>query len=161
MAEDLISKNEAKQQVRQMGRMMASLYYHLGQEITAVVGKDKAKEILNRAVWNYGVERGRQQKAKVVNAGYEPIPENYSKVPDLPSLGWDVEKIETGENPTQVRITYCPFAEVWKEKEFTELGRIYCTVDQAKYKGFHPDSELVHLRNVLDGECCCEMVTRI
>lgn len=160
MTSEMIDKSEAKQQVRQMGRMMANLYYYMGQEIIAAMGSDKAKEVLRRAVWKYGVERGLTQKEKVILAGYEPIPENYSRVPDLPSLGWDVDKVEPGENPSHVQIRYCPFAEVWKEKGFQEFGRIYCTVDQAKYHGYHPESELVHLCNVLDGDCYCEMVCR-
>lgn len=160
MTDDFISKQEATRQVRQMGRMMASLYCHMSREISAAVGEEKAKEIISRAVWNYGFERGTEQKAKIIDAGYEHIPENYSCIPDLPSLGWEVEKVSQGENQTQIQISYCPFADVWQEKDFADFGRIYCSVDQAKYKGFHTDSDLVHLKNVLDGDEYCEMVCR-
>ena len=160
MSEEMIDKTEAKQQVRQMGRMMAGLYHHMCQEIIVAVGEEKAKAIIRRAVWNYGFERGVEQKEKIIQAGYEHIPENYARIPDLPSLGWEVKKEEAGENSTQVKITYCPFAEVWKEKSFADFGRIYCSVDQAKYKGFHCESELLHLKNMLDGDEFCEMVCR-
>lgn len=160
MTKELIPKEEAAGQVRQMGRMMAALYYHLSREVADAVGTEKAKEIISKAIWALGKERGEQQKEKVLAAGYEHIPQNYGKLPDLPSLGWDTEKPELAENDTHVRITYCPFAEVWQEKDFAELGRLYCYIDQAKYQGFHPDSNMVTLKNVLEGDGYCEMVCR-
>jgi len=160
MTTELISRKEATEQVRQMGRMMATLYYHMSHEIVAEVGEEKAQEMISRAIWALGKERGEGQKEKVLTAGYEHVPQNYSKVPDLPSLGWDVEKAQHAENETHIKITYCPFAEVWQEKDFAKLGRLYCYIDQAKYQGFHPDSDLVTLKNVLDGDAYCEMVCR-
>lgn len=160
MSEQLISKTEAANQVRRMGRMMATLYYHIGRQMIDAVGAEKAKEIISAAVAAMGKERGEEQKAKVLAAGYEHVPQNYGKLPDLPVLGWDVVKAENAENDTHIRITYCPFAEVWKEKDFAEFGRFYCNIDQAKYSGFHPDSDMVSLKNVLEGADYCEMVCR-
>lgn len=160
MEQELISKEAATNQVRQMGRMMATLYYHISCQLIESVGAEQAKQIIQQAIKALGTERGSEQKEKVVDAGYEHLPENYSKVPDLPALGWKVQQVEPGENPTHIKITYCPFAEVWKEKDFAEFGRLYCTIDQAKYQGFHPDSNLVTLKNVLEGDEYCEMVCR-
>ncbi|WP_371381364.1 L-2-amino-thiazoline-4-carboxylic acid hydrolase [Sporomusa aerivorans] len=160
MEEELISKAEAANQVRQMGRMMALLYYHMTQQMIAAVGPQQAKKIVGDAIWALGKERGEAHKTKVLAAGYEHIPLNYGKVPDLPALGWDVVKAENAENDTHVKITYCPFAELWQEKDFAEFGRLYCYIDQAKYCGFHPDSDMVTLQNVLEGAACCEMVCR-
>lgn len=160
MAEEMISKTEAASQVRQMGRMMAMLFYHMSRQVTGAVGSEQAKKIIGQAVWALGKERGEAQKTKVLAAGFEHIPQNYGKLPDLPALGWDVVKAENAENDTHVKITYCPFAEVWQEKDFAEFGRLYCYIDQAKYCGFHPDSEMVTLKNVLEGAPYCEMVCR-
>lgn len=160
MSEDLMSRKEAAAQVRQMGRMMAALYYHMSREVVAAVGKEQARGIISKAIWALGQERGEQQKDRVLAAGYEHLPQNYGKLPDLPSLGWDTEKAAEAENDTHIRITYCPFAEVWQEKNFAELGRLYCYIDQAKYQGFHPDSDMVTLKNVLAGDGYCEMVCR-
>ncbi|MDR3561113.1 MAG: L-2-amino-thiazoline-4-carboxylic acid hydrolase [Negativicutes bacterium] len=160
MTEQTVCKTEAVNQVRQMGKLTAGLYYHLSREIIAAVGPDKAKDIISKAVWAYGTERGAQQRDKVLQAGHEHVPENYGALPDLPSFGWEVEKAAQGENATHIRITYCPFAEYWLDKDFAEFGRLYCLVDQAKFTAFHPDSDLVHLKNVLDGDDYCEMVCR-
>ena len=160
MAEERITKTEAASQVRQMGRMMASLYYHMSFQLIEAVGAEKAKQIIQRAIEALGNERGAEQKEKVVAAGYAYVPENYGKIPDLPSLGWDVQPVQDGENATHLQIHYCPFAEVWQQKDFAEFGRLYCFIDQAKYRGFHPDSQLVTLKNVLEGDEFCEMVCR-
>ncbi|MDF2570400.1 MAG: hypothetical protein K0R55_2004 [Sporomusa sp.] len=163
MTEETIGKTEAAKQTRQMGRMMAGLYYHLSREMIAAMGTEKAKEIINKAIQSYGTERGIEQRERVSQAGFEHTPhtpENYGSVPDLPVLGWDVEKVKNGENATHIQITYCPFAEYWQEKDFAEIGRLYCMIDQAKFTAFHPDSNLLHLKNVLDGDAFCEMVCR-
>ena len=160
MSEELVPATEAKRQVRLMGNMMATLYYHLASQMIASLGTEKTKEIIDAAILALGKERGEKQQEKVLAAGYEHKPQNYAKVPDLPGLGWDVEKAPQPENDTHIRITYCPFAQVWQEKDFAEFGRLYCKIDQAKYCGFHPDSDLVTLKNVLDGAGFCEMVCR-
>lgn len=153
-----IAREEAVQQVRQMGRMLAALYYHFSREIIKELGEEKGRCLIEKAVWNYGTERGLAQKERVLAEGHPYHPWSYVNTPDLPGLGWEVEKVADGENPTHIKITYCPFAEYWKEKGFEDIGRIYCSVDQAKYQGFHPDSDYVHLQNVLSGDSCCEMI---
>jgi len=160
MPEEMISKAEAAQQVRQMGRMMATLYYHMSCQVIDAVGIEQGKEIIGKAILALGTERGQEQCEKVVAMGYDHIPENYGKVPDLPALGWDVSTVENPENDTHVKITYCPFAQVWQEKDFAEIGRLYCFIDQAKYTGFHSDCDLTTLKNVLEGADYCEMVCR-
>ncbi len=157
-----ITREEAVSQVRQMGRMLAAIYYHFSREIIAELGEEKGEQLIRRAVWNYGSERGLEQKERVIAAGHKHEPWNYIKASDMPALGWDLEKVKEGENPTHIVIHYCPFAEYWKEKDFARIGRIYCSVDQAKYQAFHPDSDYIHLHNTLDqGDSYCEMLCRL
>lgn len=155
--QNMISKEEATRQVRQMGQMFAALYYYFSKEIIAELGIENGEKLIQRAVWNYGTERGIAHKDKVIEAGFENHPWNYVKISDLPGLGWDVHKVEGTDNPTHMVIEYCPFAEYWKEKGFNQIGRIYCTVDQAKYQAFNEESDFIHLRNTLDQGSCCEM----
>jgi hypothetical protein len=56
---------------------------------------------------------------------------------------------------------YCPLAAVWKELGSEELGRMYCRVDQAKYRAFNPRAELIHTCNMLDGDPYCEFDIRL
>ncbi|SDH88175.1 L-2-amino-thiazoline-4-carboxylic acid hydrolase [Desulfosporosinus hippei] len=161
MAEDDVIKQEvAAIQVRQMGRMMASLFYHMTKEVLSELGEERGTELVSRAIKAFGSERGNQHKEHILAEGIEHLPENYVELADLPWLGWDIEKAEPEENKTHIKITHCPLAEYWKEKGVQKIGRIYCSVDQAKYESFHPSSEYVHLKNVLDGDEYCEMVCR-
>lgn len=157
---DVIKREEAELQVRQMGKMVASLFYHMAREILSELGEERGTELVGRAIKAYGRERGEQHKERALAAGIEHLPENYVELGDLPGLGWDVEKAVPEENKTHIKITYCPLAEYWREKGAAKLGRLYCAVDQAKYEGFHSDSEYIHLKNRLDGDDCCEMVCR-
>lgn len=157
---ETISVKEAQEQVRQMGRMMASLFYHFAAEIIDTLGEEEGQKLILKAVDAYGSERGEQQRDRVVAAGIEHEPENYVSVPDLPKLGWEVEKAEPAENKTHIKIKYCPYAEYWKAKGAEKIGRLYCWVDQAKYKAFHPDSNYVHLKHALEGDDYCEMLCR-
>lgn len=158
--EDVIKREEAAVQVRQMGKMMASLFYHMTKEVLSELGEVRGTELVGRAIKAYGSERGEQHKERALAAGIEYIPENYVELGDLPYLGWDVEKAIPEENKTHLKITYCPLAEYWQEKGAAKIGRLYCSVDQAKYEAFHSDSEYVHLKNRLDGDEYCEMVCR-
>ncbi|MBM7868282.1 hypothetical protein GTO89_15685 [Heliobacterium gestii] len=159
MEEKMVPLDAAQREVRKMADMMAALYRHFSQEIIDAVGEAKGVEIIQNAVWRYGQERGRQHREKVLGQGFPDEPESYTKLPDLPAFGWDVEKL-SATNPSHVRVTYCPFAAHWKEKGFQKIGRLYCAVDQAKYSAFHENSDYAHLQNTLDGDDCCEMICR-
>lgn len=158
--QEKIAKSEAGAAVRQMGRMLAAFYYHLARQLIAELGEERATAILGRAVAAYGADRGARHREKALAAGLGGEPEDYVRLPDLPPFGWEATPVDNGENATHIRITYCPFAEYWQERDFAAIGRIYCGVDQAKYRAFHPGADLVHLKNVLDGDDCCEMVCR-
>jgi hypothetical protein len=144
-----VSAEETDRQVRLMARRMALMYHHIGEVLTEELGKDMAKELLKEAIWRYGSECGENVREAVLEQGLPLTIENYSRAPDLPEYGWVSEPAEKGP-----RVLYCPLAEVWLEKDSTELGRLYCYVDQAKYQAYN-DVECVHLKNLQDGDDCC------
>jgi hypothetical protein len=65
------------------------------------------------------------------------------------------------ENGPRRRVTYCPLAATWQALGFESLGRLYCGVDQAKYRAYNAQAELVHTCNVLDGDPYCEFDIRL
>lgn len=157
---ELISKKEAVENVRLMAKRTALLYQHFAQTIIDELGEEKGKELITKAIWSYGKESGSKVKEGVLAMGLPPEPENYNQVPDLPVLGWEFELLDDPDCEEAVRITLCPLAEVWLENGFSTIGRIYCQVDQAKYLGYNPELECLHQKNVLDGDCCCEIVVK-
>lgn len=156
--DEFIPKSEAKEQVRKMASMMASLYYHFCRSIIDTLGKEKGEELIKKAIDAYGCEKGTKHRLFFEANGLPISPVTYTLQSDLPQLGWDVMIPEERINPTHIIIKNCPLAEYWKEKNFTEVGQLYCRVDQAKYKAFHPDSNFKHLKNTLNNEPYCEMV---
>jgi hypothetical protein len=116
--------------------------------------------ILSPPWWRYGEHVGRSVRQEVEAMGLPNDVENYGKVSDLPSVGWEGEVAETEGGPRH-RALYCPLAAVWKELGSEELGRLYCFVDQAKYRAFNPRAALIHTCNVLDGDPYCEFDIRL
>ncbi len=145
----MISEKEAEEQVVLMASRLALMYHHIGQVLTEELGMEKAKELLKEAIWRYGAESGEKVRAGVEAMGLPLTAENYNKVPDLPRYGWVSEQAKDGP-----RVSHCPLAAVWLEKGSTELGRIYCFVDQAKFEAYG-NLECVHLKNLNDGDDCC------
>lgn len=150
---------EAAQQVQLLARRMALMYHHIGEVLTEQLGKDRAVELMRESIWRYGVECGRMVRDGVEEMGLPLTSANFTKVPDLPEVGWDRELcVVDGEaRPT---VHHCPLAEVWLSKGSAEMGRIYCLVDQAKFAGYNPALECLHLANVLDGDESCVLAIR-
>ncbi len=144
-----VSPEETVKQVRLMARRMALLYHHIAEVLVEEYGGGEAKRLLEEAVWRYGAECGNDVRKRVTKLGLPLTVENYGAVPDLPSYGWETEETEAG-----LMVTHCPLATVWLEKGSEHLGRIYCTVDQAKYEAYN-GAECIHVKNVLDGDEGC------
>ncbi|KKM08696.1 hypothetical protein SY88_22840 [Clostridiales bacterium PH28_bin88] len=146
--------------VERMARIMASLYYHLSKEIIDTFG-DKGKEAVRRAIHNFGSERGRQVREKVLSAGLEPNFENLSKFYDMPlKEAWQAESAVTAEHYTS-SITYCPFARLWREKGAEELGLLYCEQDRAMMEAFNDKVKFNRPTNVLTGASSCDFDVKI
>lgn len=157
----LVSKETAVKDVISISRRLASLYFHFTLVLSEELGEEKAKEITKKVIKKYGEESGREAREKVQRIGLSLEKENFSRGSDLPSVGWESEPIEYPDGKRNVKITYCPFAEYWIEKGAEELGRLYCYVDQAKYSGFNPELQCIHVKNVLDGDQYCEIAVEI
>jgi hypothetical protein len=152
-------REQCVQDVRLMARRTALLYHYFVATLVEHLGEEKAKELTSQAVWRYGEHIGRAVRQGIEEMGLANDVENYGKYPDLPSVGWEGTVVETEHGP-RTRVLYCPLAAVWKELDTEAWGRMYCYVDQAKYRAFNPDAELVHTSNVLDGDPYCEFEVR-
>jgi predicted hydrocarbon binding protein len=160
MSEQMMSMDEAAQNVRLMARRTALLYYHFARTLINELGEEEGKRLIAKAVWAYGEHCGTVVREGVQAMGLPPTDENFNKVADLPSVGWEISSV-TAENGDEHPIAaYCPLAAVWQELGAEDLGRMYCMVDQAKYHAYNPDYEYIHAHNVLDGDAYCEFVVK-
>lgn len=144
--------------IRQISRHMALLYYHITKEMIADFGED-AKKTIERAIIEFGHERGRNIAEKVIAAGEELTIENLDKYYDIPIAdGWDLHR--TYENGRKHNTTdSCTFADVWLEKDWAEVGHIYCLVDTAIREGYSSHVVYKPCKNILKGDDCCTSVT--
>lgn len=154
----MVSVAEATEQVRILARRLALMYLHFAEAIIEELGEEKGRELISRAVWRYGTECGLGVRDKVSKMGLPLTAENFAKGGDLPKYGWEREEIVEDGEP-RAKVTYCPLAQVWMERGAGSLGRLYCTVDQAKYEAYNC-LLCTHVRNVLDGDGCCVMSVR-
>jgi hypothetical protein len=130
-------REQCLQDVRSMARRTALLYHFFVTTLVDGLGEEKARDLTSEAIRRYGQHIGETVRRGVEEMGLPNDIENYGKVPDLPSMGWEGIVAETEHGPRR-RILYCPLADVWQELGTEELGRMYCYVDQAKYRAFNP-----------------------
>jgi hypothetical protein len=155
MDPEVMSREECVKDVRLMARRTALLYHYFVATMVDNLGEAKAVELTTEAIRRYGEHAGRSVREAVEEMGLPNDVENYGKAADLPSVGWEGELADTEEGPRR-RVHFCPLADVWKELGDEPLARLYCWVDQAKYRAFNPRSRLVHTCNILDGDPYCE-----
>lgn len=153
-SENMVSKKEAEEEVITMARRMALLYHHTAEVLTETFGEEKGKLLLHEIIKRYGRESGEAARARVQELDLPLTADNFNAGSDLPKWGWVTGSAVCEDGVERGRITYCPLAEVWKEKGSEQLGRIYCYVDQAKYDAYN-GIKCRHLKNVLDGDDCC------
>ncbi len=155
--EERVTKEEALRQIRLGTRRIALLYHAFAQTLVTTFGKERAFELICKAIDAYGNHIGQEARRAALRRGLSPIPENFES--DLPTLAWDSEKV-TVDGEVRVRVHHCPLAKEWIELGERETGRLYCFVDQAKMRAFNPEYEYLHLKNLLDGDPYCELVVR-
>lgn len=158
-AGEMMPVGEAREQILTMVERVAMVHYHFATIIIEELGEEKGRGLISRAIERYGSEVGERHRAKVIAAGLDPSCENYKAVPDLARLAWSPESLPRVEVDGRER-RVCPLAKYWIEKGSRDIGRLYCGVDQAKYRAFDPECECRHPRNVLDGDDVCQVVAK-
>jgi len=155
--EEMISKKEALQQIQFALRRTAMIYHYFCETLVKELGEEKAMELTRKAVDAYGNRIGLEARKKAQEKGLSITPENFES--DLPDMAWKTETLVI-DNEERVRVHHCPLAAEWLEWGDPKKARLYCYVDQAKMKGFNPEFEYIHFKNLLDGDSYCELGIR-
>lgn len=150
--------DSAQRAVRAISRHMALLYYHLTKEMIAEYGED-AKAVIERAIVAFGRERGENIAKKVLADGGELSIENLDKYYDIPiATGWPLHRSYEG-NKKRNTTDSCSFAELWLEKDWGDVGHIYCLTDTALREGYSSHVVYHPGKNILQGDDCCTSLT--
>ena len=153
----MITTDEAAAQIKLALRRAALIYHHFARTLIEEMGEARGRELILKAIESYGLDVGCQARQKALDRNLDLKPENFES--DLPQYVWQTEEVEVNGEKRAI-VHYCPLAAEWLKLGDTETARLYCFVDQAKMKAFNPDYEYVHLKNILDGDSCCELVIR-
>lgn len=148
-----ITTEQATQEVRVMAKRTAMLYYHFATVLIEKLGVEEGKKIISEVISRYGSEVGQSVQKAVLDKGLPLTLENYSLESDLPKYGWEGSEF-TKEGKNYIEVKFCPLAAEWMSRDFHEIGRLYCFVDQAKYDSYN-GTKCIHLKNKLDGDEIC------
>jgi len=155
---EMISKEEATEQLKSMITRTALIHYAFTKTIMEELGKEKGKALAKKAIMLYGEMVGKRAKEIAEKKGLPTTAENFPN--DLPSLGWADRERVVVDGEKRARVHTCYLAQAWKDLGVPEIGRLYCFVDQAKYEAYNPELECVHTKNTLEGDPYCELAVR-
>jgi len=157
--EETVTLEEAKEQVRRVCVRLGLLHLAFASTLIEELGEEKGKQLILKAIKDYGIRIGEQVKANAAARGRDNDLANYKE--DLPLYGMHdgAETVEV-DGEKRRRAYGCVMGKVWNELGQGELGRLYCYVDPAKYMAFNPNFKLCHVKALPDGDECCELVVR-
>jgi hypothetical protein len=159
MTDSMVTETQAREAVQSMTRRIGLLHMCYARTLVQELGEERGRELIEKAIWDYGTEIGLKTRAKVEGLGLEPTPENFNRGSDLSPLGFDTCSVEI-DGEKRKEIHGCVLAEVWAEYGEEELGGIYCLVDPSKMQAYDPGWTMVHTKKVPDGDPYCETAVR-
>lgn len=96
----------------------ANIYVHIYKELAKEVGRDKAVEILKRALYARGREKGAQLKAKIGKPDLHQLALAFmAGNADMDAFGHEVVREEADH--VVLRLNRCPLVEAWKGSGLT------------------------------------------
>ena len=156
---EIVALEEAKEQVRKVCLRLGLLHLSFAKTLINELGEKKGKQLILKAVKDYGIRIGEEAKANATAQGLDNNPANFKD--DLPLYGMhDLKERVVVDGEKRSRAYGCVMGKVWNELGEGKLGRLYCYIDPAKYMAFNPNFKLIHLKAIPDGDEYCELAIR-
>ena len=155
----MVPADEAGKAVEDMSRRVGLLHMCYARAVVDALGEEKGRELIERAIWDYGTKIGERTKKRVEGLGLEPTLVNFSRGSDLSPLGFDHKRTIVDGEP-RVQSFGCVLADVWREYGEEDLGGLYCLVDPAKMQAYDPNWTMVHTKKIPEGHEFCELAVR-
>jgi predicted ArsR family transcriptional regulator len=96
----------------------ARIYVHIYRELSQEVGREKAVEILKRALHARGQEKGLQLKAKIGEPNLHELAIAFVEGnADMDAFGHEIVQEHSGH--VLLRLNRCPLVDAWKEAGLT------------------------------------------
>lgn len=160
MNEEFVSKESALENIMIMAERLAFLHYSFAKTLEEELSAELAEELISKSIVEYGRLAAVFAMERITDQGLETTLANYKHGKDLPSMGWKFSPMDLPSDKPKGKMTkvlYCPLAEIWGKlgADGERLGRLYCGVDQAKYKSYGKGYKCFHDKNILDGDDYC------
>ena len=116
----------------------AKIYIHIYRELSKEVGREKTIEILKRALYARGREKGLQLGARIAKPDLHELAVAFMEgSADMDAFGHEI--VQEHSNYVLLRLNRCPLVEAWKEAGLTpdeqkDLCDIACQVDFGKFE---------------------------
>ena len=152
MEKEMIDREYAVAQVREMAFQYAELYFAFVSALRDMVGEEQALSIAQQVLFRRTAERAQGMVERAQTQGIPRIPDNIVKMTDVPYLGWD---------PAFGR-DQCPYGAAWNRRIeeypwFRKFACLYCSVtDTTIAEIFTGDHTHQILKSVVQGDEDCE-----
>ena len=106
----------------------ARIYLHIYRELSKEVGREKAVEILKRALYQRGREKGVQLAARLGGPDLHELAIAFMEGnADMDAFGHEV--VQEGAGYVLLRLNRCPLVEAWKEADLTpDERKVMCDI---------------------------------
>jgi hypothetical protein len=137
----------------------AKIYVHIYRELSKEVGREKALEIMKRALYARGQEKGAQLKAKIGKPDLHALAIAFVEGnADMDAFGHEI--VQEHAEYVLLRLNNCPLVEAWKEAGLTpeeqkNLCDIAYQVDFGKFEA--AGYQLVFNCRIADSCKSCDM----
>jgi len=146
--------NESKEPVSWL-TLFCRLFAHMSKAIIDELGEEAGEKLIKQAVWNFGVDRGRNIAERAKAAGCPIDEKSYLPNYDM-ARGDDFTAANTyGENQVSQLFTQCGFADQWIADGTERYGKLYCEmIDPAIAHGYCEDFECIHDKRIYEDGVC-------
>ena len=157
---EMIPLEEAIQETEMASRRIGLLHLAYAKTLVAELGDEAGKQMILKAIEQYGKMIGEKTKEEVEKQGLETIPQNFGAgtARDLPKFGMhEGREVRDRDGKRTIATRGCALAKVWREYGEEALGGLYCYVDPAKYMYYNPAYKLIHKSAMpFSGDDTCE-----
>jgi hypothetical protein len=147
-----------RQQLYDSFKNRAMIYYSIYDELRAELGPQRAEEILSRAIYRHGAEKGREKFARYAPEDLPGLQKVFLEGIADDGRMFQPELIRSDSAGLDIKFHSCPLRDAWKEaglpeEEVATLCRIAARIDYGTFEGagfaFHADTYQPN------GEGCC------
>jgi hypothetical protein len=158
MAETVIAKTSeaAEMGVLARRRIEAAIIAPIYDEMRQAIGKERAQEILRRAIRRAAIEAGKALAAKAPGGAdlksFQEIQHLWTADDAL-----RVEVLEASAETFDFNVTRCRYAETYREMGLGEIGHLLsCNRDGAFCEGYDPRIKLTRTQTIMAGASHCD-----